>query len=471
MTVTTESPLVVFDRLTRTDRPVHTPVLFDTACVLGGSVAGLLAARVLADHSRRVLIIERDVTDTEGQGRTGVPQDRQGHVLLPGGRAQIERWFPGFTGTTQDCGGVLVRPDQQAVYLDGRQQMPNRETAILAGTRPFLESRIRAHVLDLPNVSTISAQVTGLAFRDDAVHSVRYTVGRDERTVHADFVVDAMGRSSKLSDWVERAGFQRPPLQRLRTDINYATALFDRPRDPDELPLSCALARFDGSPDGLALGGVVAVEAGQWLVMLMSYEPNRPPSSIDAFRATCAKLPPIYRHAVSGTVTREIETYRQADSRRRDFSGLTHFPARVVSVGDAVASFNPIHGQGMSSASLHASCLSEYLTSAPQLSRPARGFFDLQAVVTDAAWMMSAGEDAARLDAIAGVDAPEYIARQRRNLEQVLRATLVDQSITDAFNNVSFMLAHPSTLTDEDLVERAIAVNQIHTTGRHMGIG
>jgi 2-polyprenyl-6-methoxyphenol hydroxylase-like FAD-dependent oxidoreductase len=359
-----------------------------------------------------------------------------------------------------------VRPDQQAVYLDGRQQLPNRETAILAGTRPFLESRIRTHVLELPNVSTLSAQVTGLAFRDGAARSVRYLVGRDEKALDVDFVVDAMGRSSKLSDWVELAGFQRPPLQRLRTDINYATALFDRPRDPDELPLSCALARFGGSPDGLALGGVVAVEAGQWMVMLMAYEPNRPPSTIDAFRSTCAKLPSIFRHAVSGKVTREIETYRQADSRRRDFSGLTHFPARVVSVGDAVASFNPIHGQGISSASLHASCLSEYLMSAPQLSRAATGFFDLQAVVTDAAWMMSAGEDAARLDAIAGVGVPEHVARQRWTLEQVLKATLVDQSIADVFNNVSFMLAHPSALADEDMVERAIAVNQVGMTGR-----
>jgi 2-polyprenyl-6-methoxyphenol hydroxylase-like FAD-dependent oxidoreductase len=86
-----ESPIAVFDRLTSVDLPHRTPVLFDTACVLGGSIAGLLAARVLADHAHTVLIIERDQVNVEGRPRAGVPQDRQGHGLLPGGLAQIER--------------------------------------------------------------------------------------------------------------------------------------------------------------------------------------------------------------------------------------------------------------------------------------------------------------------------------------------------------------------------------------------
>ena len=117
LTLTSDSAPAVFDRLTRTDLPARTPVLFDTACVLGGSIAGLLAARVLADHARAVLIIERDVVNTEGRSRAGGPQDRHGHALVPGGRAQIERWLPGITREAQDLGGVLVGPEQQAVYL------------------------------------------------------------------------------------------------------------------------------------------------------------------------------------------------------------------------------------------------------------------------------------------------------------------------------------------------------------------
>lgn len=461
MTFKAASTRAVFDRLSRTDLPAHTPVLFETACVLGGSIAGLLAARVLADHAHTVLIIERDAVNTDGRSRSGVPQDRQGHALLPGGRAQLERWLPGFTRETQDLGGVLARPDQQAIYLGDQQQMQSRGITVLTGTRPFLESRIRSHVLALPNVSTLSGKATGLGFGDDAVRAVRYVADGKERSIDVDFAVDAMGRSSKLSDWVERGGYQRPQLQRLRTDINYATALFERQDDAGELAVACALARLAGpsAPDGISLAGAVAVEANQWMVSMMAYEPDRPPTSIEALRSTCANLPPVFGHAVSGRLTRDIETYRQADSRRRDFTGLTRFPARLVSVGDAVASFNPVYGQGISSAALHASCLSDYLVSAPQVTRAATEFFDLQSVVTDAAWMMSAGDDAARLDAINHVDVPEDVALQRRALQQLLKATLVDQTVAEAFTDVTSMLAHPSSLTDPALLELAEAAN------------
>lgn len=458
-----------FDRLICTELPAHTPVLFDTACVLGGSIAGLLAARVLADHARIVVIIERDDVNTEGRSRAGVPQDRQGHVLLPGGRAQIERWLPGFTRKALDRGAVLVEPERQAIYLNGAQQMRNRETSILSGTRPLLESLIRNRVLSIPNITTLSAHATGITFSDGRVQAVRYSADQRNRMIDVDFVVDAMGRSSKVSEWVGTAGFQRPPLHRLRTGINYATALFERSQDIEDLPLT-ALAQFAGqsAPDGLAVGATMAAEHNQWLVFMMAYEPQRPPATVEEFRATCGKLPPVFGHAVRGALTREIQTYRQSDSRRRDFTGLTGFPARLVSVGDAVASFNPVHGQGISSAALHASCLSDYLVLAgPQLSRPATEFFDLQAVVTDAAWTHSAGADAARLDALTGAAVSDEIAQHRKLMEQILQATLIDQSVADAFNAVSFMVAHPSILTEPSLIERALAANKHASLGMH----
>jgi 2-polyprenyl-6-methoxyphenol hydroxylase-like FAD-dependent oxidoreductase len=458
----TDSPIAVFDKLTRVDLPDRTPVLFDTACVLGGSIAGLLAARVLADHARTVLIIERDQVNVEGRPRAGVPQDRQGHGLLPGGLAQIERWLPGFTREAQDGGGVLVGPDQQVVYLDYNQQVRSGDAQILMGSRPFLESRIRSRVRALPNVATISAQATGFDYRDDAVSAVRYVADGVEDVVKVDFAVDAMGRASRLSEWVELAGYDRPRLQRLRTGINYVTAHFERPDKPDDLELACALAQFAPRswPDGLAVGAVNAIEGDQWLVMLMAYGANDSSRSIEAVRSTCAKMPPIFGAAVSGAVTREMLTYHQADSRRRDFAGLSHFPGRLVSVGDAVASFNPVYGQGISSAALHASCLSQYLTGDPALGQPAAEFFALQEVVVDAAWTISAGGDAARLDAIEGADVPDDVQRQRWAMDQLIQATLEDETVAHAFSTVAFMLAHPFTLGDPALVERAVTANQ-----------
>jgi hypothetical protein len=114
----------------------------------------------------------------------------------------------------------------------------------------------------------------------------------------------------------------------------------------------------------------------------------------------------------------------------------------------------------MSSAALHASCLSDYLTSGPELNRAATGFFTLQSVVTDAAWTLSAGPDAARLDAAQGSEVPEDVAHRRWAMNQVLQATLRDQAVADAFSAVSFMVAHPSILAEPALLDLAVRANE-----------
>ncbi|WP_343984080.1 hypothetical protein [Kribbella koreensis] len=192
----------------------------------------------------------------------------------------------------------------------------------------------------------------------------------------------------------------------------------------------------------------------------MSYEHHSAAESIDSFRAACADLPPIFAKASSGSATSEAQTYHQADSRRRDFTGLANFPARLIAVGDAVASFNPIYGQGLSSAALHASCLSEYLNSNPDLTTQATSYFTSLQVVVDAAWTISAGGDAARQDLLTGAEVPEPVHHQRWAMNQILQATLKDRSIAEAFVAVTRMQAHPNTLQDPALLERAVALNR-----------
>jgi 2-polyprenyl-6-methoxyphenol hydroxylase-like FAD-dependent oxidoreductase len=436
--------------------------LFDTACVLGGSVAGLLAARVLADYASRVVVIERDEASEEGQPRTGVPQGEHLHLLLPGGRRWMEQWLPGLTEEVQAGGGILTRTEQVANYMDGRLQVRSSAYGYLMSSRPFLEARIRASVLGLPNVSALRAQATGLQYCGDEVSGVRYGSGAVPEVLPADIVIDAMGRGSRLSDWLSADGHDRPRTQRLDAAINYTTAMFKRARGPEELELTSSLARF-GPPypaDGVAVATVNAVEGDRWILTLIGYDDVRPGRTLEAFRAACAKLPLPFAEAASHALVTEIAAYHQADSRRRDFSGLTHFPARLLSAGDAVASFNPIYGQGMSSAALHAACLAEFLRSGPDLQVPATGFFELQKIVVDAAWAMSAGTDAARLDAISGADVPEEVSRQRWAMGQILQAAGADEHISRAFDDAVFMIAHPSTLADPALLERAIAVNE-----------
>src|SRR5262245_9887459 len=76
------------------------------AVVIGGSMAGLVAARVLSEHFAQVTIIERDELVDSPESREGVPQGRHPHALLNRGANQIEAWFPGFFADLQ-AGGAL----------------------------------------------------------------------------------------------------------------------------------------------------------------------------------------------------------------------------------------------------------------------------------------------------------------------------------------------------------------------------
>jgi 2-polyprenyl-6-methoxyphenol hydroxylase-like FAD-dependent oxidoreductase len=452
----------VFDRLANAGPPTGGCAVFDTACVLGGSIAGLLAARVLSDFAERVVIVERDELGGPPCSRPGTPQAEQLHNLLPAGKLWMERWLKGFADTALDMGATVSGTITTLTAFDGhRQALGHRDNRILRATRPLIESSLRASVLGLPSVSVLPARATGLQYRDAAVSAVEYSNDRIIGMLETDFVVDAMGRSSRVPDWLNRAGFEPPRLEGLAIPLNYATAYFERRTAPADLDVLCSLAMFSPghAVDEVSIAATSVIENDQWIVALIGYEPDRPGKTIDQFRATSAKLPAIFREAVSGEPTRDVATYHQAESRRRHFTNLRHFPARLVCVGDAVASFNPIYGQGMSSAALHASCLSSYLANGADFDTAATEFFQLQELVVDAAWTVSAGADAARLDALSGNELAHNVLHQRWAQQQVLRASLTDANIAEVFNGVSYMLRHPAALADPALVERAVSVN------------
>jgi flavin-dependent dehydrogenase len=96
---------------------------------------------------------------------------------------------------------VLSGRGQFVQYTGGRPQV--HEQPLLTSSRPLLESRIRARVLALPNVATRRSQVTGLEYRDGRVSAVRHRSSDADHLLPADFVVDAMGRGSRLADWLD----------------------------------------------------------------------------------------------------------------------------------------------------------------------------------------------------------------------------------------------------------------------------
>ncbi|MEV6842873.1 FAD-dependent oxidoreductase [Actinoplanes sp. NPDC051411] len=443
----------LFDRIGSTDLQGDAPVRLGTSVVLGGSVAGLLAARVLADHSDDVVIVERDPSGGDDRPRRGVPQGSQLHAMLPGGARQLERWFPGFTADALAAGAQTARPEQRINFLDGRRLVRGSDEVLLTATRPLLERVIRGRLLELPNVRVITGRVTGVEFGESAATAVDYEAESGPARQGADLVVDAMGRASRLSEWLGEAGWDRPPLIRQTININYATALFKR--EPGVPPWNAVQALCSPEAGG-DLGGaaMVAVEDDRWIILMGGYGDCRPGHTAEDFLRRCREEFPEQFGRVAEQELLELKTYHQADSRRRDFFRTRKFPARLVVVGDAVASFNPIYGQGMSVAALHASCLSMYLRSGPALDSPARHFFELQRVVDDAAWDLSTSGDLAR-KSVPG-PRPSGFPLMHWLSNRITSAMATDAVVARVFFEVTFMTRHPAELARPVLLARAL---------------
>lgn len=456
-------PARTFAQLSQLGPPEKPSVLLGQAVVVGGSIAGLMAARALADYAENVVIIDRDGPKPDQGPRPGVPQGTQLHVLLPAARVQFDRWFPGFSEQALAAGMRMV-PGGTRRYMDGRRKIANPdETDMLTGSRPLLESLVRRRTLELPNVTAVTGRVTGLEFRDGRVSGVRHVPAdasdADADSVKsADFFVDAMGRSSRLSAWLGEGGWDRPPTRRMTIDLNYATAIFRRrEKDPEASPVVDARSQ-DTSPD-VAGAAFSAIEDDQWVVMIGGYGDNRPGHTPDdLIRRFREDFPPEFGQVVDNEMIGEIQTYRHAHSLRRDYHRLNRLPAGLVAVGDAVASFNPIYGQGMSSATLHAACLSLYLRSEPDLNTPAKSFFALQQAIVDAAWSISTSADLA----LPHVHGPYPRGYRLTNwiTKQIVAASITDVEIARRFNEVTNMIRHPSSLATPGTVLRALRVNR-----------
>jgi 2-polyprenyl-6-methoxyphenol hydroxylase-like FAD-dependent oxidoreductase len=451
----------VFDMLSTASAPDDAKRHFRTVHVLGGGIAGLIAARLLAEHAERVVIVDPDgAPDSLGcKPRPGVPQGYQVHFLLPGGRTQLARFFPGIVDQALAQGAVLSTPDRSAAYLDSVEQLTTPNAEFLSSSRPFLESLIRSRTLALPGVDIVEGRGTGLDYSDGAVKAVRYTAGT-EVTEATDFVVDATGRSSRLSEWLAQGGWPRPEMERVSVDVQYFTARFSR--SPDWAgPYSCIVRETPQSRSAELRGAAFgAIENNRWAILLSYYQSGGKRIITDDISPGLAGLPPVFKDIAAGEPDGKIVPHHHPDNRWRHFEALPRFPARLAAVGDSVASTNPVHGQGMTAAALHASCLSEYLRSEPDFNAPARYFLDLQEVIVAAAWQISTTADAARL----GTTPAPATATERRHawaMRQVMAAATQDVQVATAFRAVSFMTAHPQTLAAPSLVRQAARVNQV----------
>jgi 2-polyprenyl-6-methoxyphenol hydroxylase-like FAD-dependent oxidoreductase len=440
----------------------------DRAVVLGASMAGLLAARVLTDAYAQVTVIDRDQLPEAGTHRRSVPHGRHLHALLARGQQALEELFPGLTAELvaqgAPVGDVL---GNGRWYLSGhRLRQAHTGLVALCASRPFLEGYVRGRVRALPNVRFLDAcDILGLATTPDigrvaGARVRRRTGGSAEEVLGADLLVDATGRGSRTPVWLETLGYARPETEQVRIGLGYATRTYRLPPDA----LGGDLGMLHGStPEHPRGGALLLVEGGRWMVTLAGMLGDYPPTDPDGFLAFARSLrfPDIYQAIGDAEPLDDPVAFRFPASVRHRYERLRRFPDGLLVVGDAVCSFNPIYGQGMSIAALEALALRRHLERGTR-PQPHRWFRDLARVV-DVPWDIAVGGDLV----FPGVQGRRTAKVRLVNayMAQLHAAAAHDAGLASAFMRVAGLVAPPQSLLRPGIVLRVLR------TGPHPAVG
>lgn len=437
-----------------------------TAIVVGASMAGLLAARVLSEHFDRVTVVERDTLPDGPEIRSGVPQARHVHALLVQGQHLLEEFFPGLSDELTESGAPRFTWCRDTCYFTPGGWIKRFDSKIQTNMirRVDLEYRIRKRVSARQNVTFLTGRDVRGLLADDAnlrVTGVEVTVrGTQDVEQHtADLVVDCTGRGSKTPEWLVALGYDAPRETSVKSYVGYATRMYKKPADaPDWTVLFINARSAEGNPRGAA---IFDVGYGEWMVSLGGLNKEYPPTDDDGFMAFARKIPsPTLAKALSrAEPTSPIVGYRIEGSRLRHYDRLARRPEGFIAMGDAVCSFNPIYGQGITVAALEARELDAALHRHGTANLTGfAGVFQKRVAKTLAnAWVLATGEDL-RFPGTEG-DRPGFAARLiQRYVDQYAKVSFNDELLTLTFIKVLNLAAPPTTLFAPRIVARVIAL-------------
>lgn len=428
------------------------------AVILGGSIAGLFAARAAADAYDEVVIVDRDVIRDVDGIRRGCPQGKHINGLLAAGQQAMERLYPGITEEifadgvpTGDLAGNV------RWYFKGRrivQQVAG--LTCVAATRPKLEYHVRRRTLDTPNVSVQEqVDILGLVTADGhgrVTGVLLQRAGEDPFALPADLVIDATGRGSRTPAWLREWGYGEVPETSKRIGLTYVTQHYRMRKDhhgPDlsinpvanpDVPRGAIFTKTDGDRIELTTYGLLG---------------DAPPTDQEGLYAWLATLGTrdIYHAVQDADPLDEPVAFRFPHTMRRHYEKMDRLPHGLLVTGDAMTCFNPVYAQGMSVAAMGALVIGDHLHTGADPD-PVLYFRDLARRVIDQPWEMTNTVDLG-FDGVEGERTPAVRAQQLF-LSLVQDAATVDGAVTAAYMRTAGLVDPPTALSTPRMLARIL---------------
>jgi 2-polyprenyl-6-methoxyphenol hydroxylase-like FAD-dependent oxidoreductase len=444
------------------------PELGERAVVLGASMGGLFAARVLSEFFRTVTVVERDALPDDPANRRGVPQGRHTHLLLPRGAQIVEELFPGILDElVADGTPVWIDGDLCKIHLSvgghevlrsGKMAIEPKAMAMYLPSRPLLECHVRRRVQAMPNVTILGGRdVAELMANSDCSHVTgARVVNRDggaEQELAADLVVDAMGRGAHTPAFLESHGYGRPDEDHIAMRTTYASQRLQIPRGTlNEKFVN--ISPVQGRPTGMFL---VGNENDTWIFTVFGMLGHEPPRDLAGMLSFAKDYAPerLLDAVRAGEPIGEATQHRMPSSQWRRYDKMRRFPDGLLVSGDAIASFNPIYGQGMTVSALDAAALRDCLrrgsTDLP------RRYFQASAKPVGVAWQLAAGSDLA-FPEVEGKRSPSMRVTNRL-VDLVLTACESDAVVCGRFFKVNGLVDSPVRLLHPEFIYRVTVAN------------
>jgi 2-polyprenyl-6-methoxyphenol hydroxylase-like FAD-dependent oxidoreductase len=419
-------------------------------------MAGLAAARVLSDRYSNVTVLDRDTLPDGPEPRRGVPQSSQPHILLVSGLRELTDQFPGLDDELTALGGVRFDTGLGlCAYRFGRRWPAARtDLDLVSVTRPRLETVLRERVAALPGVAIRDqVAVSGLAGSDGVVTGVVLDTGE---TLDAALVVDCTGRGARSDRWLAALGVPAPAQTEIKVGVSYATRVYAR--KPGDLQGWQGALVLPVAPREKRSGFALPVEGDRWLVSIGGWHVPDPPADAESFERCAKDLPdPIIASLISrAEPLTDVMIAKFPSSRWRHFEQLTHLPTGYVALGDAICSFNPIYGQGMTCAAKEASTLGAALDAHGRRAGPetARQYYAAAAKIVETPWQFAVGGDFNYPETTG--PRPRGIALRNWFARRIAYASQVDPEVNATFASVQHLVTPPEVLFRPRFVVRVL---------------